>query len=116
MPITVTGAPSGSLATLSTAVYDAANFAQGVPGPYRGAIADLTGDGTPSILRLGWKATPSRARGTRQHGVDCVSFRWFIPACAGNALAGDASVAEDEELPAFLEEATEGPDYPAAAE
>ena len=32
------------------------------------------------------------------------------------ALAGDASVAQDEELPAFLEESTEGPDYPAAAE
>jgi hypothetical protein len=27
-------------------------------GPYRGAVADLTGDGKPSILRLGWKATP----------------------------------------------------------
>ena len=32
------------------------------------------------------------------------------------APAVDALVAEDEELPAFLEEATEGPDYPAAAE
>ena len=32
------------------------------------------------------------------------------------ALAGDASVAEDEEMPAFLEESVEGPDYPAAAE
>ena len=32
------------------------------------------------------------------------------------ALAGDASIAQDEELPAFLEESTEGPDYPAAAE
>ncbi len=32
------------------------------------------------------------------------------------ALAGDASVAQDEELPAFLEESTEGSDYPAAAE
>ena len=28
-----------------------------VSGPYRGAVADLTGDGKPSILRLGWKAT-----------------------------------------------------------
>jgi ParB family chromosome partitioning protein len=32
------------------------------------------------------------------------------------ALAGDVSVAEDEQLPAFLEEVAEGPDYPAAAE
>ncbi|MGA9598959.1 MAG: DNA-binding protein, partial [Methylocystis sp.] len=32
------------------------------------------------------------------------------------ALAGDGSIAEHEELPAFLEESVEGPDYPAAAE
>jgi ParB family chromosome partitioning protein len=32
------------------------------------------------------------------------------------ASAGDASVVEDKELPAFLEESAEGPDYPAAAE
>ncbi len=30
-----------------------------VAGPYRGAVADLTGDGAPSILRLGWKGTAS---------------------------------------------------------
>ena len=32
------------------------------------------------------------------------------------APAGDPSNLQDEELPAFLEESTEGPDYPAAAE
>jgi ParB family chromosome partitioning protein len=33
-----------------------------------------------------------------------------------SAPEGDTSVAQDEELPAFLDETTEGPDYPAAAE
>jgi ParB family chromosome partitioning protein len=33
-----------------------------------------------------------------------------------SAPEGDASVPQDEELPAFLDETTEGPDYPAAAE
>lgn len=33
-----------------------------------------------------------------------------------SAPKGNASVAQDEELPAFLDETTEGPDYPAAAE
>ena len=33
-----------------------------------------------------------------------------------NAPESDASNAPDEELPAFLDETTEGPDYPAAAE
>ena len=35
---------------------------------------------------------------------------------AVNASEGDASIAEDEELPAFLDETIDGPDYPAAAE
>ena len=33
-----------------------------------------------------------------------------------NVSGGDTSIAQDEELPAFLQETSEGPDYPAAAE
>jgi hypothetical protein len=48
-----------------------------IPGLYRGAIADLTGDGAPSILRLGWKATTAR-NGTTLNAILNLGNRQFV--------------------------------------
>ncbi len=68
--------------------------------------ADMAAEAERLLQRTGWLP-----EGLRTPNLDAPA-----PIEETSAPEGDASVAQDEELPAFLDETIEGPDYPAAAE
>ena len=68
--------------------------------------ADMAAEAERLLQGTGWLP-----EGLRTPNLDAPA-----PIEEARALTGNGSVAEHEELPAFLEESVEGPDYPAAAE
>lgn len=68
--------------------------------------ADMAAEAERLLQGTGWLP-----EGLRTSHLDAPA-----PIEAVNASEGDASIAQDEELPAFLDETIDGPDYPAAAE
>ena len=96
---------------------------QGHQGAHLAAVREAKGDETAEMIAHLKKADMAaeaerllQGTGWLPEGLRTPNLDAPAPIKEAGAPADDPSTAQDEEMPAFLEEATEGPDYPAAAE